>query len=391
MDTKNVCLDIDFEFIQENFQFALEFLQQYGDNAMTFNAYRREIERLCQWSWRISQKSILSLKRADIEEYIEFCLDPPLSWIGKQKVHRFLMGNESRIPNPKWRPFVATVNKAQHKQGVIPDKKNYHLSQKAIQEIFTVLSSFYTYCVLSEKISNNPIALIRQKSKYIRKQQTKLTASRLSEIQWEHCLEIAKTLAAENHEKHERTLFIISIMHSMYLRISELVANKRWVPQMGHFYQDNDKRWWFVTVGKGNKERHIPVRDSMLEALARYRIHRKLIPTFPFPGETTPLLHKIIGNGPITSAFPVRQLIQECFDKAIEVLKNKKLLDEANALEYATVHWLRHTGISDDINKHDRPMIHVRDDAGHSSLAITDRYNNSERTERHQSAQNKSI
>ena len=38
----------------------------------------------------------------------------------------------------------------------------------------------------------------------------------------------------------------------------------------------------------------------------------------------------------------------------------------------ATVHWLRHTGISEDV-KH-RPREYVRDDAGHSSSAITDRY-----------------
>jgi|GEM_PF-3743224 hypothetical protein len=38
----------------------------------------------------------------------------------------------------------------------------------------------------------------------------------------------------------------------------------------------------------------------------------------------------------------------------------------------ATVHWLRHTGISDDV-KH-RPREHVHDDAGHGSGAITDRY-----------------
>ena len=41
-------------------------------------------------------------------------------------------------------------------------------------------------------------------------------------------------------------------------------------------------------------------------------------------------------------------------------------------LRSATVHWLRHTGISDDVKI--RPREHVRDDAGHSSGAITDRY-----------------
>jgi hypothetical protein len=54
-----------------------------------------------------------------------------------------------------------------------------------------------------------------------------------------------------------------------------------------------------------------------------------------------------------------------------------------------TVHWLRHTGISDDV-KH-RPREHVRDDAGHGSGAITDRYIDVDLKERHHSAKNKVI
>jgi len=53
------------------------------------------------------------------------------------------------------------------------------------------------------------------------------------------------------------------------------------------------------------------------------------------------------------------------------------------------VHWLRHTGISDDVKR--RPREHVRDDAGHSSSAITDKYIDIELRERHRSAKNKPI
>lgn len=55
----------------------------------------------------------------------------------------------------------------------------------------------------------------------------------------------------------------------------------------------------------------------------------------------------------------------------------------------ATVHWLRHTGISDDVKI--RPKEHVRDDAGHSSSAITDRYIDIELRERHKSAKAKPL
>jgi len=55
----------------------------------------------------------------------------------------------------------------------------------------------------------------------------------------------------------------------------------------------------------------------------------------------------------------------------------------------ATVHWLRHTGISDYVKI--RPRVHARDDAGHSSSAITDRYVDVELKERHKSAKKKKI
>ena len=41
-------------------------------------------------------------------------------------------------------------------------------------------------------------------------------------------------------------------------------------------------------------------------------------------------------------------------------------------LKAATVHWLRHTGISEDVKI--RPREYVRDDAGHQSMQTTDRY-----------------
>ncbi len=53
------------------------------------------------------------------------------------------------------------------------------------------------------------------------------------------------------------------------------------------------------------------------------------------------------------------------------------------------MHWLRHTGISDDVKI--RPREHVRDDAGHGSSAITDRYIDVELRERHASSKKKRI
>lgn len=377
-------------FAKNDLNSIIEFLKQYDGNQATFDAYRREVERLLQWSWLIAKKSILELTRQNIQEYIEFCLDPPKAWIGIARCHRFIERGGIRQANPRWRPFVATVSKQDYKAGKKPDKNKYRLSQKAIQEIFTVLSSFYNFLLLDEKVSMNPIALIRQKSRYIQKQQTKMPVKRLTDVQWQSCIQVAEQLATDEPDQHERTLFIISALYMLYLRISELAASNRWVPQMKHFYQDSNQNWWFKTLGKGNKLRDIAVSDDMLKALIRYRENRKLT-LLPSPTDSKPLLPKEKGKGAVTSTRHIRSIVQYCFDKTVEQLRKKEFFNDADALESATVHWLRHTGISDDINKRSRPVAHVRDDAGHSNSGITDRYNDIERTERHQSAKNKKL
>lgn len=373
---------------KKDFLMAISFLKSYTGSLGTFNSYRREIERLFHWTWMIAKKSFKDLKRDDIENFIRFCQAPPKSWIGIKKAPRFIDKEGERKPNLEWRPFVVTVSKAAHRKGINANIDNFELSQGAIKELFAILSTFYNYMLQEEYVFMNPVALIRQKSKFIRKQQNQTQIRRLSPLQWEYVIETATLMADNDSDKHERTLFIMTALYSMYLRISELSANERWIPQMKHFYRDNDGNWWFKTVGKGNKERSIAVSNNMLNALKRYRKHLGLS-TLPSAADKIPLLLKTKGKEPITSATYIREIVQACFDEAIKKLEEDKHFEEAESLNEATVHWLRHTGISEDVKR--RPREHVRDDAGHSSGATTDKYIDVRLRERHQSAKDKPI
>lgn len=85
-----------FEFFQDEDNFAYlsneynlsdvkqahSFLKAYRGSAGTFNAYRREIERLLQWCALVANKSLNELKRVDIEDFVEFSQNPPKNWIG---------------------------------------------------------------------------------------------------------------------------------------------------------------------------------------------------------------------------------------------------------------------------------------------------------------------
>lgn len=373
--------------VLSDYKQTCNFLQAYRGSDETFKAYRRETERLLQWAWFVHRKTLKDLRRNDIESFLEFCQAPPKSWIGVKHIARFIDHQGRRIANPDWRPFVVVVPKKAFRDGKIPQIKSYFLSQSGLQAIFSILSSFFNFLEQEEYTFGNPVSQIRQKSKFLRKQQNKRIIRRLSELQWSYIIETAEQMAAKDAQ-YERTLFIMNALFAMYLRISELAASHRWTPQMGHFFQDQDGNWWFKTVGKGNKERDISVSNAMLDALKRYRNSLGLS-TLPFPGDTTPLIAKAHGKGPIQSTRHIRKLVQNCFDKSIDRLKMDGFIEDADVLMAATVHWLRHTGISEDVKI--RPREHVRDDAGHSSSAITDQYIDIEMRERHASAKKKLI
>jgi site-specific recombinase XerD len=358
-----------------DYQYASEFIYSYRGSPDTFSTYRREIEHFLHWCWIIENKSLNQIVREDIESYVEFAKHPPRSWIGEKNVARFTDRAGVRVANQTWRPYVSAGGE-------------YVVSQAALQSLFSVLSSFFNFLIQENYLHANPVSQLRQKSKFIRKHQSQSKIRRLSPLQWDYVLEAAESLAALEPLVHERTLFIMNALFAMYLRISELVDTSRWQPQMGHFQPDQEGNWWFITVGKGNKEREISVSDAMLDALKRYRLSRGL-PAFPSPGEANPLIHKTRGKGGITSTRQIRGIVQICFDLAKETMAKEGFQEDAERLATATVHWLRHTGISEDV-KH-RPREHVRDDAGHGSSAITDRYIDVEKAERHASARKKLI
>lgn len=374
------------DYFASDYWLVLNFLYSYRGSPDTFRAYRRDIERLIQWSWLVRQQSILLHRREDIEAFIEFCIQPPKHWIGLKTVNRFKLLQGQQVVNPDWRPFDVSISKADRRAGKDITVDHYHVSHNTVKAIFAVLSSFYQFMYQEGAVSANPVSLIRQKSKFLRKEATAPIVRRLSDQQWLTVLKNTELLAASDPD-HERTLFMMTCLYGMYLRISELAATDRWVPTMNDFFQDSEQNWWFKTVGKGNKARQIAVSSSVLNALKRYRQFLGMTP-LPVLTDDAPLIGQLRQpQQPLCDTKRIRVLVQICFDRAAEDLSCQGLLLDADQLRAATVHWLRHTGISDDVKV--RPREHVRDDAGHSSGATTDRYIDINLRERAQSAKQK--
>lgn len=358
----------------EEYIHCIGFLLCYKESSDTFKAYRREVERLMQWC--ISQTprvSITNLSREQLQEYIEFIKNPPMSWVSTAHKPRFI-GKFDRSPNPEWRPFVAR------------DKKP-KLSNASLRALLAILSTFYAFLQQEQICQINPVQTMRQKKRIIQQnQQTQRITRKLSTVQWQTVVQCAQD-ACDQSPNAERSLFILSILYLLSLRISEIAPNELHIPTMGDFFKDDANFWWFRTVGKGNKYREIAVPDALLMALKRYRQSLGLT-DLPHKNEAFPLIPKINGAGGIGIRH-IRSIVQACFDQAIAVLKARNLGEEARDLSVATVHWLRHTAITADVQN--RPIEHVRDDAGHNNASITDRYIDSDQRARHDSARDKQL
>ena len=113
-------------------------------------------------------------------------------------------------------------------------------------------------------------------------------------------------------------------------------------------WQDNDGFWFLRIMGKGNKLRDVTLSEDFIEYLKRYRLYRGLT-ALPRVDESDPLVHKIRGQGGMTVR-QIRRLVQQSFDLAKQSLLDDGFTDDAEQLESATAHWLRHTGATHDAN-----------------------------------------
>lgn len=372
---------------RREYDLVAEFLKSYANSKDTFTAYRREVERLLHWAWLIKKKSLKEIGRNDIRDYLQFAHSPPKSWIGTKITPRFTLSVDGeRIQNPDWRPFVVKVSKVERRHGKEPMRANYQMGNKSIEAIFAVLSSMFTFLQQEEYMDVNPITLIRQKKGYIQRQQTRKVTRKLSRLQWDYVISTCEEIAKID-PRHYRTLFLMSAFYLLGLRISELAYGTTRQAVMGNFAPDKRGLWWYTTVGKGNKERDVAVPDELLTSLKLYRETLNLSP-LPHRDEATPLFPKQKGKDGLGTR-QIRNIVQSMFDLAIDKLNAQGKRDEAEDLATATVHWLRHTAISSEVEY--RPREHIRDDVGHENPATMDKYIDTDRLARHQSAQSKKL
>ncbi|MGS0693359.1 tyrosine-type recombinase/integrase [Shewanella sp. 0m-4] len=374
------------------------FEQKYNEN--NYKAYRSELTTFLHWCFDVIKLNVSAIGRKEIGLYVDYCKHPPLDLIGYFNVAQFKQDKTSdiRTPNPSWLPFRGCKVDGQIKP--------YVLSDSALKTKIAILSSFYSYLMGEDYCERNPAQMWLNKSRFSSSRKYRLNTDddnqlAFTELQWSYIMSTVEKLAKAQPELHQRSLFLIKLIYSCYLRVSEVSARAGYSPVMSQFKQNRHSGIWsfHIPKSKGGKSRSVAISKALLAALVDYRRYLKLS-DYPSATEQHPLIvrQKAAGRGRevgnVNANLGIRHIRDEV-DKIIEIaaisIETDGFIEDALQMRGLSIHNIRHTGITHDININGRPLSHVQADAGHESIDTTSQYLHTTQIERHESAQNKPL
>jgi site-specific recombinase XerD len=246
----------------------------------------------------------------------------------------------------------------------------------SIAQAITIVNALFSYLVEAGYLSGNPLGLMRRKIKQRTSDKSKITERFLEQSLWQSVVDyieaLPKTTPREKKE-YERTRFLFHLLYLQGSRVSEVAGHT-----MGSIKQIRAKWWWEVT-GKGQKTQLIPVNETMLNALMRYRQFYGLSST-PQLDEATPLFMNLNGTQGVTSNM-IYRLVKKTFLDCAETFK-KDRPDFAMKLKKASTHWLRHTSITHQADA-GIELRYIKRSARHESVETTMLYQHAEEDKWH--------
>jgi integrase/recombinase XerC len=213
-------------------------------------------------------------------------------------------------------------------------------SPASIRRKLSALNTYYKFAIRKGLTEHNPAKGISLPK----------LPSRLPKYIEEHQLDLLmkSSSAFSDDFSGQRDRMIIEVLYSTGIRRQELV-NLRW-PDV------NEASMTMKVLGKGNKERIIPISRALLEQLHVY----KSLCSDTFQGHELP--DRIILSNKGTAAYP------ELVYKTV-----KKHLSLCSTQEKKSPHVLRHS-FATHMSNHGAPLNDIKELLGHASLASTQVY-----------------
>jgi integrase/recombinase XerC len=216
--------------------------------------------------------------------------------------------------------------------------KDMDLGASTLNRKISSLKSFFKYHLRTGTVEQSPMGQVisPKKSKrlpvFVREDDTQVLVKNLQ-------------VAAEDW-KSLNTKMLVSIFYATGMRLSELIGLKEG--------QVDVSRGQIKVLGKGNKERIIPVSEELMATVREYQALKRM--EFGDPGETLLVTEKG----------------KKLYPKYAWTLVNQAL-GEASTLDKKSPHVLRHSFATHLMN-HGADLNAVKELLGHSSLAATQVY-----------------
>jgi len=216
--------------------------------------------------------------------------------------------------------------------------KDQGMQSKSINRKISSLKSFFKYYMKRGAIDATPMAKVISP-----KNGRKLPVF----VKEEDAVKLISSLAISAEDwKGLNAKLLISIFYATGMRLSELIQLKEGQIDTG--------KGQIKVLGKGNKERVIPVSKEIIQMIMDYRIEKRKL--FEKQGET----------------FLVTEKGKPLYPKYAYILVNQHL-GEVSTLEKKSPHILRHTFATHLMNN-GADLNAVKELLGHSSLASTQVY-----------------
>ena len=340
---------------------GLDWLQALSN---TQRAYRKESERFLLWAITHKGKALSSMSNEDCIEYREFLADPqPRSrWCGDRGRERW---------SPLWRPFEGP------------------LSASAQRHAVTILKNLYGFLVDQNYLMGNPWSAVGVP----RSAGPKVNAGRsFSLAQWAFIEAQLKMLQATS--ANQRLTLGLHLLYATGLRLSEVVAatidDLQWVEYPADASDDQSMQGWMLRViGKGQKEREVPLPIDVVGELAKYLRSRGLDPDPEDIGNQGAFLlgkasdaaarapglntgQRIDPHEGIAATTFYDQ-IKAFFTGCADALQGQGDARGAERFVKASTHWMRHSHASHAIAS-GMPIEIAQQNLGHASLATTTVY-----------------
>ncbi len=326
-----------------------------GDNANTLRAYRMQAERFLLWSLFEKQKPLSSVVPEDCADYLQFLTalaDPKAPWSWELPREDWIGPKTNKRWHPDWKPFTGAMTVATRRQVII------------------ILKGLFGFLVRTRHLRDDPWLEIKTPEKSGKRLSIHHV---LNEHQWQAVLEELESLAGE---AYYRLRFVLWLLYSSGLRLSELASLKA-----GHLIRQSDRSWDIRIVGKGAKEREIPLGADVIEFMLDYLEGRGYSRNPMDWPASLPLVSSLTRQKvQKTRDLPLAerslfQLLKRHFDNAAERLDD---LIDASQLRLASTHWLRHT-FATEVLARGAGIDVAQELLGHSDSATTSIYTHASR------------